>query len=81
VQRDAAAGDWMVGPPSSWSLRDQEDSSCQARWRAGPSSFVYPRTATCPREDEVYTCRGLRRFSLPRFSLPRLAAAISLSAG
>ena len=25
VQRNSAAGNWMVGPPSSWS-RDQEDS-------------------------------------------------------
>lgn len=30
MQRHAAAGNWMVGPPSSRSLRDQEDSS----WRA-----------------------------------------------
>ena len=25
MQRASAAGNWMVGPPSSWSLRDQED--------------------------------------------------------
>ena len=30
VQRNSAAGNWMVGPPSSWS-RDQEDSIGQPR--------------------------------------------------
>ena len=30
MQRSSAAGNWMVGPPSSWS-RDQEDSIGQAR--------------------------------------------------
>ena len=41
VQRASAAGNWMVGPPSSWSLRDQEGASWQARFsdrpRVGPS--------------------------------------------
>jgi len=31
VQRASAAGNWMVGPPSSWSLRDQEDAIWQAQ--------------------------------------------------
>ena len=43
VQRASAAGNGMVGPPSSWSLRDQEDVIWQApfadRPRGGPSHF------------------------------------------
>jgi len=31
----SAAGSWMVGPPSSWSSRDQEGAS----WQAGSAEF------------------------------------------
>jgi hypothetical protein len=44
--RTSAAGSWMVGPPSSWSLRDQED----AIWRASSSD--------CPRVDASPSLRG-----------------------
>ena len=42
----SAAGSWMVGPPSSWSLRDQED----AIWLASSSD--------CPRVDASLSLRA-----------------------
>src|SRR4030095_2381543 len=44
--RTYAAGSWMVGPPSSWSLRDQED----AIWQASSSD--------CPRVDASPSLSG-----------------------
>src|SRR4029453_18473054 len=44
--RTSAAGSWMVGPPSSWSLRDQED----AIWPASSSD--------CPRVDASPSLSG-----------------------
>ena len=48
VQRTSAAGNWMVGPPSSWS-RDQEDSI----W-AGPVNGPLARPCVC--RPDATTC-------------------------
>ena len=42
----SAAGDWMVGPPSSWSLRDQEDASARLVHRVDTLFDVEGRSST-----------------------------------
>ena len=53
VQRASAAGNWMVGPPSSWSLRDQENASWQARFADRP--HVGPSLVSAESHPQVVT--------------------------
>ena len=78
MQRASAAGNWMVGPPSSWSLRDQEDASWQVQFAdrpRGPSHVSKPPHASSSR-GILNTWQGVARIS----SRPPLALAPILSA-
>ena len=80
----SAAGNWMVGPPSSWSLRDQEDASCAAHPAGSPhgSSIVGERSpAFSPTTRQriavvLAACQARSRYqssSVPGVSPPRLS--------
>jgi len=57
VQRNSAAGNWMVGPPSSWS-RDQEESLGRPGLRTAHSSF---KGQPNPTTRSKYRTAGSRR--------------------
>jgi hypothetical protein len=76
----SAAGNWMVGPPSSWSLQDQEDTSCAVRPAGSPhvspmSGAVHRfrfHTSTAPRGGS-HRVASAYASSVPGVSPPRLS--------
>jgi len=74
VQRNSAAGNWMVGPPSSGS-RDQEDGFGQARSQDGPQFVQRPTQPHDPLQvphgwkPPRYLARTSRPFLLVRLML------------